>query len=259
MFTFDTDISQLSGWIEKEVAFPGNIASGKRGMAARRVQEWLCLHNHQVAVDADFGGVTADAVKDFQKSKKLPVTGVVDAATHQKMVAPMIAVLSPKIKKNMSFSDTVVAYAKAHLAQHPLEVGGANSGPWVRMYMRGNEGKPWAWCAGFTTFCMEQTAEKLAVPMPIKGSFSCDSLAAQAKSAGLFLAERDANVDSLPAGSLFLVRRTSTDWTHVGLVTLAEAGSFQTLEGNTNDDGDREGYEVCARRRGYGKKDFIVF
>ncbi|WP_299917443.1 peptidoglycan-binding domain-containing protein [uncultured Roseobacter sp.] len=259
MYTFDNDISQLANWIEKEVAFPGNIASGKRGTAARRVQEWLCLHNHQVSIDADFGGVTKDAVQDFQSASRLPVTGVVDEATHNKFVAPMLRTLSPKIKKNMSYSDTVIAYAKAHLKEHPLEVGGANRGPWVRMYMKGNEGKPWAWCAGFTTFCMQQACEMLNLPMPIKGSFSCDSLAAQAKSAGLFLRERDATASTVPAGSLFLVRRTSTDWTHVGLVTKAEASSFQTLEGNTNDDGDREGYEVCARRRGYGKKDFVVF
>lgn len=258
MYIFKTDISELSNWIEKEVAFPGDIASGKRGMAARRVQEWLCLHNHQVAVDADFGGVTEDAVKDFQAARNLTETGVVDELTHATMVAPMLAVLCPKIKQGLSFSDTVAAFARVHLAQHPLEVGGANCGPWVRIYMKGNEGRPWAWCAGFTTFCMEQAAETLGVAMPIKGSFSCDTLAAQAGLAGRFLAENDAVPGDLPEGTLFLVRRTSTDWTHVGLVTKAEAGSFQTLEGNTNDDGDREGYEVCARRRGYGKKDFVL-
>ena len=28
--------------------------------------------------------------------------------------------------------------------------------------------------------------------------------------------------------------------------------------GNTNDDGVREGYEVCARSRSYGGKDFLL-
>ena len=57
---------------------------------------------------------------------------------------------------------------------------------------------------------------------------------------------------------MFLVRRTPTDWTHVGFVSDASASSFATVEGNTNDDGDREGYEVCARRRGYNNMDFIL-
>jgi len=34
---------------------------------------------------------------------------------------------------------------------------------------------------------------------------------------------------------------------------------FQTIEGNTNDDGSREGYEGCQRVRGYASKDFIVW
>ncbi len=58
-------------------------------------------------------------------------------------------------------------------------------------------------------------------------------------------------------GSFFLNRRTPDDWTHVGIVTEAADGSFKTIEGNTNDEGSREGYEVCARNRGYKKRDFI--
>ena len=54
------------------------------------------------------------------------------------------------------------------------------------------------------------------------------------------------------------VRRTSTDWTHTGLVTAFGDELFHTVEGNTNDEGSREGYEVCARMRGYGSKDFIM-
>jgi hypothetical protein len=106
---------------------------------------------------------------------------------------------------------------------------------------------------------MKQAAETLGIKAPIKGSFSCDSLAAQARSAGIFLSERAATPAKIPSGSLFLVRRTSTDWTHTGIVSDARNTVFETLEGNTNDDGDREGYEVCERRRGYGKKDFIIF
>jgi len=41
-------------------------------------------------------------------------------------------------------------------------------------------------------------------------------------------------------------------------VTSAGDTLYQTIEGNTNDDGSREGYEVCARRRGYSKTDFII-
>jgi hypothetical protein len=60
------------------------------------------------------------------------------------------------------------------------------------------------------------------------------------------------------SGSFFLVRRTPTDWTHTGIIVQAEDEVLQTIEGNTNDDGSREGYEVCARTRGYKNMDFIL-
>jgi hypothetical protein len=71
------------------------------------------------------------------------------------------------------------------------------------------------------------------------------------------IARGDVSFSELTAASVFLVRRTSTDWTHTGLVTQFHDDFFDTIEGNTNDDGNREGYEVCARSRGYKGKDFI--
>jgi len=33
--------------------------------------------------------------------------------------------------------------------------------------------------------------------------------------------------------------------------------SFATIEGNSNEEGSSNGFEACARQRGYDKKDFI--
>jgi hypothetical protein len=43
----------------------------------------------------------------------------------------------------------------------------------------------------------------------------------------------------------------------VGIVAAARPDAFHTIEGNTNDAGDRDGYEACARVRGYDRKDFV--
>jgi hypothetical protein len=59
-------------------------------------------------------------------------------------------------------------------------------------------------------------------------------------------------------GSVFLVRRAVGDWEHAGIVVRADPEVFVAIEGNTNDSGDREGYEVCERVRGYRNKDFIL-
>jgi hypothetical protein len=234
------------------------IRRGDRDGQVRLVQEWLCLHGQNVAIDGDFGPATEVAVKAFQSQKRLPNNGVVDISTFAQMVAPMRAAMAPISAQRRSLGDLVVAYAQQHLQQHPREIGGQNKGPWVRLYMDGNEGSEWAWCAGFACYCVKQAATATGASVPITPSFSCDSLASSAKSKGKFVAQpSSSNRGSITPGSLFLVRKTSTDWTHTGIVVDAESETFKTIEGNTNDDGSREGYEVCARTRGYSSMDFI--
>jgi hypothetical protein len=259
MHLFELNTQELAGWIRDEVELRKPLAIGNKGMAVKRLQEWLNIRGFGLVVDSDFGPVTAQAVGRFQTSARLPLTGRLDEATFDQLLLPMVRTLRRPRRGRASLGAMIVDRAHRHLREHPIETGGQNCGPWVRMYMKGNEGAPWAWCAGFVGFLLEQALQKLEAPMPIAGSFSCDSLAAQAKDAGLFVAERDVVRGAIPAGSFFLVRRTASDWTHVGVVTRSGPDAFDTIEGNTNDGGSREGYEVCARTRGYNGKDFIVW
>jgi peptidoglycan hydrolase-like protein with peptidoglycan-binding domain len=239
--------------------FAGNIASGATGRQARLVQEWLSLQGFKVSVDGQFGPATEVAVRAFQKARGLQTGGVVNGTTFAALVAPMVAALAPINPGSRSLGALTLAYAKQHLAQSPREVGGENMGPWVRLYMKGNEGAEWAWCAGFVGYVLRQAAKTLGVSVPLPYTFSCDSLAAAAKEAGIFLDGRSGvSPSQLSPGSLFLVRRTPLDWVHTGLVLSISPAAFETIEGNTNDSGDREGYEVCRRTRGYDGKDFVV-
>ena len=109
------------------------------------------------------------------------------------------------------------------------------------------------------SFLLAQAAQALNVAVPITPSVSCDSLAASAKVTGRFLAEANAGDHTrITPGTLFLNRRTDTDWSHTGIVLQAQADVFLTIEGNTNDDGSREGYEVCQRVRAHPGKDFAL-
>lgn len=233
-------------------------SKGDKGKKVKLIQEWLCLHGLHLAIDGDFGPATDYAVKAFQKQKGLTTNGIVDQNTFALLTKPMTDVLMPIAVEKKTPGSMVVAYAKQHLRQHPLEIGGQNKGPWVRLYMDGNEGPAWPWCAGFAGFILKQAFKTLNLSLPITPSFSCDSLAASAKTNGIFLGGKEAVFTQITPGSLFLNRRTSTDWTHTGIVLKAEAEFFHTIEGNTNDEGDREGYEVCQRIRGYKDKDFIL-
>ncbi|MEO1398855.1 MAG: peptidoglycan-binding domain-containing protein [Pseudomonadota bacterium] len=93
MYVLQDDASDLTRYIRDEITFPGLIERGKRGNAAKRVQEWLCLHGFGLVVDSDFGGVTEDTVMHFQLSNGMPATGTVDAATWDVLVQPMVSTL----------------------------------------------------------------------------------------------------------------------------------------------------------------------
>ena len=58
-------------------------------------------------------------------------------------------------------------------------------------------------------------------------------------------------------GAIFFVRKPD-QWIHTGIVSEAFMDYFITIEGNTNNDGNPEGYEVCQRNRGYEDKNFIL-
>ncbi len=259
MHLLDGSTTNLSSWIRAELEPERTLSAGTRGMAVRRLQEWLNINGFGVAIDSDFGPVTAQAVSRFQRKARLPENGVVDEATHRALIRPMERALQRSARRRNRLGDMIVDYGTRHLKERPIETGGQNCGPWVRLYMKGNDGASWAWCAGFVVFLLEQARQTLGVPMPIAGSFSCDSLSSQAAAAGIFVAERNARPGAIPPGSIFLVRRTSSDWTHTGIVVSSGPEAFDTIEGNTNDDGSRDGFEVCARTRGYADKDFIVW
>lgn len=242
------------------------LQRGSKGNEVHLVQEWLSLNGVQLRADGDFGPATEASVRKFQTKVKLQPTGVVDEYTLRALIAPLNRACKPLTTTAETFSQRVVAAARNHLREHPREIGGQNKGPWVRLYTHGKEGAAYPWCAAFVTYLLQQAAESMRLPsMPIKGSLSCDELASQAKAADRFISDDDIkNGDrsrtELVPGTIFLVRnkKNANDWLHTGIVTGVMNEYFETIEGNTNDDGDREGYEVCRRLRGFGHMDFIL-
>ena len=263
-------MSLLQKWLPKElrrereaIAKGRFVAIARDGIGPRKkarvrlVQEWLCFGNHQIAVDGDFGPATEQAVRDFRAAEGLAAGGTVDGETFAALTAPMVAALQPLDAPPATLGAAMRGHARRHLAQHPVEIGGENRGPWVRLYMDGNEGTDWPWCAGFVTFLLRQACGSLGSEMPIEGSFSCDALAKQAKKAGRFVSESERPESDLMPGTIFLRRKSAKDWTHTGVVTAFEAEQFRTIEGNTDASGSRNGFEVCRKIRAFKKRDFI--
>lgn len=254
--TLSPVVSFAAPVVARETSFATAIGRNATGEVVRHTQEWLTYHGLGLKIDGEFGVATETAVSAFQQRSGLPVTGRVDGTTFDALLAPLSAVLRP-IDGTGLLSQDAPRYAEQHLAQHPREVGGPNCGPWVRLYMNGAEGVDFPWCAGFACFVLNQASA--GRPLPFVASVSCDELGIHAKDRGLFRQGGPGfDTSQIKAGSLFLVRRPQGGWHHTGIVVGVSPGAVTTIEGNTNDSGSREGFEVCKRVRATTVLDFVA-
>lgn len=228
------------------------------GPKVKTVQEWLCFHKIGVVVDGVFGPATEEAVKIFQRDHGLPESGGVDDTTYDALIKPIRLATAPIDSNSHSIGSLTVAYAQQHLDIHPIEIGGDNRGPWVRLYLNGNEGEAWAWCAGFACFCLRSAASSLNTDLPIRLSNRCNEIAQSAIDNNcLVLGNDTASLKTLKPGCLFLERAGKNHWKHTGIVVRLGSSFFETIEGNTNDESSDLGFEACRRIREYHNMDFV--
>jgi hypothetical protein len=237
------------------------LKRGDKGPKVRQVQEWLCLHDFHTAVDGDFGPATEAALKDFQRDMDTlweePRTaydelGTVGPATWRVLTEPLRNVVQWARQPSLADASAIVDCAMAHLIANPREAGRPNGGSWVRLYCRGQEVP---WCAGFATTVLGQ-----ALGHDKWHTLSCDELAHKAQARDLWVPSTAKEQRYLlKPGCLFVVRASEYDWVHTGIVTAVGDGYFETIEGNTNTTGAREGTAVHARTRAFGPHiDFVL-
>ncbi|BCM88742.1 hypothetical protein IAD21_00584 [Abditibacteriota bacterium] len=144
---------------------------------------------------------------------------------------------------------------KIAAAQVGVRESNDNSGPKVREYQAATTlgGTHWPWCAALIAWDFRETEKALKVEIPWSYSASCDVLLADGKARGI--------VHTTPqVGDVMLVRAkksarngggySTTDMIHTGIVeSVGPGGSFGTIEGNTNNDGGREGIGVMRHTR----------
>ena len=216
---------------------------GDEALVVRRVQEWLTLHGSQTRIDGDFGPGTEAAVSDFQRKQRIPETGIVDEGTWRALTKPMRdALASVPVQPSDTSYDVVLNVARNYLAIRPIELcveNQSNCGPWVRLFMHGEEGTNQPWCAGFVSHVIVQAAHTMGkAELPIPRQVGVDFLVRDAKEQHRFLDGGSltpyTRTERVPRGALFVTRKTPSDWTHVGIVTDVRGEAFHTIEGNTN-------------------------
>lgn len=251
------------------------IKIGMKGDDVRRVQEWLNLQTFfqpkfkwKCTVDGDFGPQTEATVKKFQKFHNDPEDGIVyPESTWMRLTFPMQRAFTVNHDSRISIREQILFNANLHLESSPRELNNKNEGPWVRAYMGGRDGQKWAWCVGSALTIIDQTlsivGEKFTNYLP--NTLSCDVLGNHAIKHNRLI--RNATLKKMTwaelkaavkPGDLLNLSNTPTDWTHTALITAVHADHFETWEGNTNDEGSREGFEVCARIRNFHRQNVDV-
>lgn len=118
---------------------------------------------------------------------------------------------------------------------------GSNDGPEVRQYLAAVKlGPGYAWCMAFVYWCVAQACRDLHQVNPLL------------QTGGVLRQwnERPALRVTTPRPGDVFVMEFAKGQGHTGFVEAVLAdGTIRTIEGNTNDDGSREGYEVARRVR----------
>lgn len=250
--------------IARELAYPGLLRQGANTevFGVKRVQEWLRIHGFAAPLDSVFGASTADQLKAFQASQGRPTSGELDEQTWDLLTAPMRKALV-KIENagSMSLDDLAITIAKQHLAQKPVEVGGNNLGPWVRLYMAGDDGKEQLWCAGFVCFVVAQACRELKIDMPFKRRVGVPLLVDDARASGRLVNAAELKTPSerrakLKPGYIFAVRNGAS-FSHTGFVLGLNDATFDTVEGNTGAEGGNDGANARQGSRPFAGNDFI--
>ena len=135
----------------------------------------------------------------------------------------------------------VLDIARGEIGVH--EQGGNNRGQRVEEYQRSAGGHPGeAWCASYVSWCFIKAAEAMGVTNPMTPSRGALRVWHQAPSA--------AKSKTPTIGSIFVIDHGKGKG-HVGFVESVTHTHIQTVEGNTNEEGSREGDGVLRRIRRY--------
>ena len=118
----------------------------------------------------------------------------------------------------------------------------SNAGAAVESYLKSvGLGKGYSWCMAFVYWSVKEAAKQLNTTSPL------------IKTAGVLRQWNEVNsklkfTKNPKPGDIFIMDYGKGQG-HTGFVVEVLSNGIKTIEGNTNDEGSREGYEVCYRTR----------
>lgn len=213
-----------------------------------------------LTVDGDFGWNTHHAVELFQfrhtdnHGRELIVDGVVGPATWGAMFGLATVPVEPPPSSDTLLGKVLeVAAAEVGVREEPP---GSNRGRRVNEYLSVvGLGGGYSWCAAFVFWCYKEAARQLGVPNPAVRTAGVLDMWNKAKAKGFLRvsAEDAAGNPALVKPGMIFAYGTGGGLGHTGIVTCVSGLQFETIEGNTDPGGSRNGIGVFRRRRSISK------
>jgi hypothetical protein len=116
----------------------------------------------------------------------------------------------------------------------------SNSGPEVEIYLKSvGLTKGYSWCMAFVYWCTQKAALQTAVKNPLK------------RTAGVLdqYNSRPLLAQAIPQPGDVFIMDFGKGLGHTGLVEKIVGHTLYTIEGNANNEGSRNGYKVCRKKR----------
>lgn len=153
-------------------------------------------------------------------------------------------------KQSLNISELAYRIAVTQLGVHEA-TGHRNTGEQVKIYQLSTGNSPGdSWCMSFAYWCYLQAATAQGVKNPlIKTGGVLSQWNLQLPRRRVLQQTARTNPEVIKRGSIFIMDFGSGKG-HTGLVESFDGRIVHTIEGNSNDDGSRDGYEVCRKPNG---------
>lgn len=184
--------------------------------------------------------------REIQRARGLKLTGKPNQEL-ARSVASALGVPLPPIPEPFAFQRALIAAAAAEVGVRESPAG-SNRGPRVDEYQRADwlKGEGYAWCAAFVCWCVARAAgEKPSFTLPLTAGAWDFEQWARGKYGPVPGWRIIGDQEPIRTGDIVIFT-----FSHIGIAETDEiSGTIETIEGNTNSAGSREGDGVYRKTR----------